>query len=331
MFTRQNLPVEIAALGTYLPEKVLSNHDLEQMVDTSDEWIVPRTGIRERRIAAPDQATSDLAALAARQALERAQMSADQIDAIIVATCTPDHMFPATACLVQAQLGAGNAMAFDLEAACSGFVFAFNCGAAMIASGMARNVMLVGAETLSRITDYEDRGSCILFGDGAGAAILRPAANSGAVLYSELGADGSNPDILIVPAGGSRNPTSHQTVEQREHYMHLQGREVFRLAVNKLTELLERIPERAGISLDEIKMVIPHQSNIRIIKSACERGGMDMERTCINIDRVGNTSAASIPLALGEAVERGEIGRGDLVLLLAFGGGLTWGATLLRY
>jgi len=331
MHSQQSLPVEIAAVGSYLPDRILSNHDLEQMVDTSDEWIVPRTGIRERRIAAEDEATSDLAIAAARQALQRADFDAADLDAVIVATCTPDHLFPATGCLVQAAIGAQNAMAYDLEAACSGFLFAVCNASAMIASGMARNILVIGAETLSRITDYTDRGSCILFGDGAGAALLRPASNGGQVLYSELGADGSWPGILVVPAGCARRPATHETVEARQHFMHLEGREVFKLAVNKLTELLQRVPQRTGISLDDIRLVIPHQSNIRIIRSACERGGLDPQKAYVNIDRVGNTSAASIPLALCEAVEKGELARGDLVLLLAFGGGLTWGATLLRY
>jgi 3-oxoacyl-[acyl-carrier-protein] synthase-3 len=330
MHTQQSMPVEIAGLGSYLPERVLTNHDLEQMVDTSDEWIVPRTGIRERRIAADDQATSDLALIAARRAIQRAEMDPAELDAVIVATCTPDHLFPATGCLVQAALKAQNAMAFDLEAACSGFMFALGGATAMISSGMARNVLVIGAETLSRITDYTDRGSCILFGDGAGAAVLR-RAGAGEVLYSEMGADGSWRDILMVPAGGSRKPITHEAIDRREHFMVLQGRDVFKLAVNKLTELLERIPQRTGIPLDDIKLVVPHQSNIRIIRSACERGGLDPEKAYVNIDRVGNTSAASIPLAMAEAVDEGLIERGDLVLLLAFGGGLTWGATLLRY
>jgi 3-oxoacyl-[acyl-carrier-protein] synthase-3 len=221
-------------------------------------------------------------------------------------------------------------MAFDLEAACSGFLFAMGNAIAMIGSGMGSNVLVIGAEVLSRITDYKDRGSCILFGDGAGAMVLR-RAGSGEVIYCEMGADGAWRDILLVPAGGSRKPSTHETLEAREHYIFLEGRDVFKLAVNKLTELLARIPERTGISLDEIKLVVPHQSNIRIIKSAFERAGLDPEKAFVNIERVGNTSAASIPLAMNEAVEKGLVDRGDLVLLLAFGGGLTWGATLLRY
>ncbi len=331
MHSTTRLPVEIAAVGSYLPERVLTNHDLEQMVDTSDEWIVPRTGIHERRVAAHGEATSDLAAAAAVEALAAAELDAADLDILLITTCSPDYLFPATGCLVQSAIGAENAMACDLEAACSGFVYGIAYTGAMIASGMARNALVIGAEALSRITDYTDRRSCILFGDGAGAAVLRRSQNGGELLYSELGADGSKPNILIVPAGGVRNPASHQTVDARDHYMKLQGREVFRLAVNKLTELLLRIPERTSVTLDEIKMVIPHQSNIRIIQSAFERANLDVEKAYMNIGTVGNTSAASIPLALAEALEKGQLDRGDLVLLLAFGGGLTWASSLLRY
>ena len=331
MHSSKHLPVEIAALGAYLPEKVLTNDDLSRMVDTSDEWIFSRTGIRERRLAAPEEATSDMAIAAARQALEAAAMEPEDLDAVLMATCTPDHLFPATACLVQAAIGATNAMACDVEAACSGFLFALSWGASAVATGIARNVMVIGAEALSRFTDYTDRRSCILFGDGAGAAILRPSQEGGEVLYMEMGSDGSWPDILLVRAGGSRVPPSRETVEQRQHYMHLQGRDVFRLAVGKLTELIQKLPERAGVALEDIKMVIPHQSNVRIIKSAFERTGLDLAKAYMNIDRVGNTSAASIPLAMTEAVAKGELERGDLVLFLAFGGGITWASVLARY
>ncbi len=331
MHTQQRLAVEIAGLGSYLPERILTNSDLEKMVDTSDEWIFPRTGIRERHLVADDEATSDLAIAAGRTALESAGMAAADLDAIVVATCSPDHFFPATGCLVQAGLGAENAMGFDLEAACSGFVFALTWAAGVIASGLMHNVLVIGAEALSRFTDYTDRRSCILFGDGAGAAVLRPAQNGGEFIYAELGSDGSQPDILITPAGGARTPASHDTVDRREHYMNLQGQAVFKAAVNKLTELLATLPERTGISLDEVKMIIPHQSNVRIIKSAFGRAGIDISKAYMNIERVGNTSAASIPVAMTEAVDKGALQRGDLVLFLAFGGGLTWGSALIRY
>jgi 3-oxoacyl-[acyl-carrier-protein] synthase-3 len=282
-------------------------------------------------MASEDQATSDLALMAARDALAMAEVDPADLDAILVATCTPDHIFPATGCLVQAGLGATRAFGCDLEAACSGFLYGLSLSTGLIAAGMAENVLLIGAETLSRVTDYQDRRTCILFGDGAGAVVLRPARNNGAVMYTELGCDGSVPEILQIPAGGSRNPSSHETVDARMHYMRLQGREVFKLAVNKLTELLQRIPERTGVSLDDVKVVIPHQSNVRIVKSAFERSGLSLDQACMNIDRVGNTSAASIPIAMTEAVNAGRIERGDHVVFLAFGGGVTWGASLIRF
>jgi len=331
MHTRERLPVEIAGVGSYLPERILNNHDLEQMVETSDEWIVQRSGISERHLAADDQATSDLAIRAAQSALASAGMEASELDAIVVATCTPDHIFPATGCLVQAAIGADDAMAFDLEAACSGFLFGCGYAAGMVATGMARNIMVIGAETLSRITDYTDRRSCILFGDAAGAIILRRPQAGGELIYTEMGCDGSAPDILMVPSGGSRIPTSHETVDARQQYMLLQGREVFKRAVSKMTELLLRLPERTGVELDDVKLIIPHQSNVRIVNSCLKRAGVPLDKAYMNIDRVGNTSAASIPLAMDEAVARGALERGDLVLLLAFGGGLTWGSMLLRY
>jgi 3-oxoacyl-[acyl-carrier-protein] synthase-3 len=228
-------------------------------------------------------------------------------------------------------VGADRAFGADLEAACSGFLFGMSWATSLIGSGMADNILLVGAETLSRFTDYTDRRSCILFGDGAGAAILRRAENGGEVLYTELGCDGSWPEILMIPAGGSRHPASHETIDAHKHFMYLHGREVFKLAVNKLIELIQRLPEKTGVDLDDIRLVIPHQSNVRIIRSAMERTGLDMERSYVNIDRVGNTSAASIPIAMSEATEEGRLERGDLVLLLAFGGGITWGSTLIRY
>jgi 3-oxoacyl-[acyl-carrier-protein] synthase-3 len=331
MRTRTHLPVEIAGIGSYLPERVLTNQDLEQIVDTTDDWIVQRTGIRERRIAAEHEATSDMAVAAARQALQSAGIQGADLDAVVVATCTPDYPVPATGCLVQSAVGATNALAFDLEAACSGFVYGYACAAGLIVSGVIRNALVVGADTLSRVADYTDRGSCILFGDGAGAVVLRPSQVSGEIIYTELGADGSHPEVLAIPAGGSRTPASHATVDGRGHFIRLQGHEVFKLAVSKLTELLQGLPERAGVALDKIKMIIPHQSNIRIIISALERAGLDPCKAHVNIDRVGNTSAASIPLAMAEALSRGELERGDLVLFLAFGGGLTWASMLIRY
>jgi len=331
MYTHSPLSVEIAGLGSYVPRKILTNEDLQNLVETSDEWITQRTGIKQRRLVADEEATSDLATAAAREALRAAELSPSDLQMILVATCTPDHLFPATGCLVQAALGAHNAMACDLEAACSGFVYAFVHAAAMIDVGALENALIIGAESLSRFTDYTDRRSCILFGDGAGAAVLKRRQQGRGVLYAELGADGSDPSILVIPAGGSRLPASEQTVEDRLHYMKLKGREVFRWAVNKLTELMLNIPERTGVSLDEIKVIIPHQSNVRIIKSACERAGVPLEKAYMNIERFGNTSAASIPVAMDEALRRGVLRRGDIVLLLAFGGGVTWASLLFEY
>ncbi len=331
MKTSCRLPVEIAGLGSYLPERVLSNHDLERMVDTTDDWIIQRTGIVERRMAAPGEATSDLAVKAARGALREAGVVPASVDAVIVCTCTPDYLFPATACLVQTALGADNAVCYDLEAACSGFVFGLLQAASLVVSGVVENALVVGADTLSRFTDYTDRRTCILFGDGAGAALVRASRRGSELLFCELGGDGSRPDILLIPAGGSRIPASRKSLERRDHFMKLNGREVFKWAVNKLGDLIVRIPEETGIGLDEIKLIIPHQSNSRIIRSLCERAGIPFEKAYMNIDRIGNTSAASIPIALHEVTEQGLVQRGDLVLLLAFGGGITWGSALLRY
>lgn len=331
MQNRSSLRVEIAGLGAYVPDRVLSNEDLEKIVDTSDEWITQRTGIKERRILAENEATSDLAAAASVRALEMAETDPSELDMILIATCTPDYFFPATGCLVASRIGASNAAAYDIEAACSGFTFGLAQGGAAIVAGLAANVLVVGAEALSRFTDYEDRRSCILFGDGAGAAVLRRASGASEVIYTELGSDGSKEQLLILPGAGSRHPASHQSVDEKQHFMKIQGREVFRLAVNKLTELMLRVPERTGVSLEDIDLIIPHQSNYRIINSACERVGVPVEKAYMNIDRFGNTSAASIPIAMDEAARNGRMRRGNLVLLLAFGGGITWASVLLRY
>ena len=326
-----NLPVRISGLGAYIPDKILDNKQIEQMVETTDEWIMQRTGIRERRIAAPHQATSDLGAEAARKALEAARLPAGELDAIILCTCTPDHLFPATACLVQAAIGADNAFCYDLQAACSGFLFGTAQGASLISSGMAENVLVIGAETLSRFTDWSDRGSCILFGDGAGAALLQKSNGDSELIFSEMGSDGSRPEVLNIAGGGSRLVASSQTVEDRKHFMHLEGRDVFKLAVGKLGQLVDVLPEKTGVKMQDIALLIPHQSNERIIRSVCQRAGLGQDRAYMNIDKVGNTSAASIPIAMKQAVDEGKLKRGDLTLLLAFGGGLTWGSMLLRY
>lgn len=331
METLCKLPVKIAGLGSYVPDEVLDNHKLEQMVDTTDEWILQRTGIRERRIAAPDQATSDLGAEAAGKAIAEAGVNARDIDAIILCTCTPDHLFPATACLVQSAIGAENAFCYDLQAACSGFLFGLAQGSALISNAMAENVLVIGAETLSRFTDWSDRRSCILFGDGAGAVLLQGSEGDSELIFCELGSNGSRPEVLYIPAGGSRLAASETTVRKQQHYMQLQGRDVFKLAVGKLGELVDSLPGKAGVSMQDISLVIPHQSNERIIKSVCERAGLSQDTAFMNIDMMGNTSAASIPIAMCQAREKGKLHRGDTVLLLAFGGGLTWGSMLLKY
>jgi len=324
--------VIIAGTGSFVPERVLSNADLEKMVDTSDEWIITRTGIRERRIAEDGMASSDLAEIASRRALESAGVSAEELDLVIVCTITPDTILPSCACWLQERIGAKNAGAFDITAACSGFIYGLSVASNFIKAGAARLALVVGSECLSKITDYTDRTSCILFGDGAGAAVLRSTENGErGILDFILGADGSGGELMILPAGGSRIPATHRSIDERLHYMKIRGREVFKFAVLKMVELVKASVERVGMSTRDIKLVIPHQVNTRILRSAAEKLGMPMEKIFINIDRYGNTSAASVPIALDEAHRAGQIGRGDLVVLVAFGGGLTWGSCLLRW
>lgn len=318
-------------LGSCVPERVLTNADLERMVDTTDEWIRTRTGIRERRIADPDTATSDLAAVAAQRALDEAGVAAADVDLIIVATVTPDMPFPATACIVQDRLGARKAAAFDLETACSGFVYALAAGAQFIEAGVYDTVLVIGAETLSKIVDWSDRRTCVLLGDGAGAVVLRPVGPDEGVLSFHLGADGSGAELLKVPAGGSRRPASRETVEQRLHYVYMNGREVFKFAVRVMGEAAQAALARCGLTFADVDLYVPHQANYRIIEASAERFGLPMERVYVNIDRYGNTSAASIPVALDEACSRGLLRPGHVALLVAFGGGLTWGAAVVRW
>lgn len=323
--------VGILGTGAYLPEKVLTNADLEKMVDTNDEWIVSRTGIRERRIAASDEAASDLATQAARQALERAGITADQLDLIIIATVTPDMSFPATACLVQDKLGAKNAATFDLSAACTGFLYGISTAAQFITTGVYRYALVVGVEVLSRIVDWEDRNTCVLFGDGAGAAILGPVKDGYGFQSYQLGGDGSGGVHLNLPAGGSRLPASEQTIQDKLHYVRMNGREVFKFAVRVLINSTEEALRKAGLTKADIDFLIPHQANIRIIESAVDRFGLDENKVIVNLDRYGNMSSASIPVALNEAWEQGRFTEGDIVVLCGFGGGLTWGSTVLRW
>lgn len=323
------ISVGILGTGKYVPERRLTNQELERMVETNDEWIVTRTGIRERRIAAPEQATSDLAYEASLRALEAAGTTADQLDLIVVATITPDMFFPSTACLLQEKLGAKNAAAFDLSAACSGFIYGLANAAGFIKTGMYKRVLVVGAECLSRITDYEDRNTCILFGDGAGAVVLGEVPEGRGFQSFKLGADGAGGELLRIRGGGSRYPSTQETIGNRHHYIEMNGRDVFKFAVRVMGSAAEEALAAAGRSKADIDLLIPHQANIRIIQSALERLELSEDKAMINLDRYGNASAASIPLALAEAVEEGRVKEGDCLVLVGFGGGLTWGASVL--
>lgn len=320
----------IIGTGSYLPEKILTNDDFAKFLDTSDEWITTRTGIKERRIAADDQATADLAVLAAEKAIENAKIDINQVDLVIVNTFTPHMLLPSTACLVQHRLGLTECAAFDLVAACSGFVYGLSVATQYIQSGMYKTALIIGAETMSRFTDYQDRGSCILFGDGAGAVVLAADDNSQrGVKYTKMAADGGGWDLLYIPGGGSQTPASAQTVKDREHYIKLKGREVYKFAVHKMQLLMEDAMKACDLDVDDIALVVPHQVNKRIIDSACRHLGFPTEKVFLNIDRMGNTSAASIPIALDEACRKDLIGPGDTILLVAFGAGLTWASAVI--
>ncbi len=331
MASGSGLNVGIWGTGSAVPERVLTNFDLERMVDTSDEWIRTRTGIRERRIADEQTATSDLAMQAARRAMEAAGVGPEDIGLVVVATVTPDMAFPSTANLVQHGLGIKGAAAFDLAAACSGFLYGLDVAAWAIHAGRARHALVIGAECLSKITDYTDRSTCVLFGDGAGAVVLGPVREGHGILASRLGSDGAYGDLLCLPAGGSRRPASERTVADRLHYIKMQGNEVFKIAVRTMGEAAEQALRQAGLGVDQVTHLIPHQANIRIIDAAAKRLGIPEERVVVNIDRYGNTSAASIGIALDETVRAGKLADGDVVVMVAFGGGLTWGATVVRW
>lgn len=318
-------------MGHALPERILDNKELEQMVDTDDQWIVERTGIRERRIADPGIATSDLAYQAALMALERAGVKGDQLDLIIVATASPDMLFPATACLVQDKLGAKHAAAFDISAGCTGFIYALSVADKMLLASEYETALVIGAETLSRVTDYTDRNTCVLFGDGAGAAVLGKAESENGILTTYLGSDGSGAEHLCLPAGGSARPASFQTVEDRLHYIKMNGKEIFRFATKITVELSDTILAREGMGYQDVNFFIPHQSNMRIIKTAMKWMNMSEDRTIINVDRFGNMSSACLPVALSIAQEEGRLKPGDIILMVAFGAGLTYGGVLLRW
>lgn len=322
--------VGIIGVGEYLPEKILTNKDLEKMVDTSDEWITTRTGIKERRIAAATEATSDLAYMAAKHALRDAKLKPLEVDMIIVATITPDMQFPSTASFVQAKLGAKNAFCFDVSAACSGFVYGLVIAKQFIANGTIRNAVVIGAELLTRITDWQDRSTCVLFGDGAGAAVLAEVP-SGGILSTYLGTDGTKTDLLMLPGGGSRNPASHKTIDDKMHFLKMEGNELFKLAVKLMLESAQVAIKRAGLEPKDIDLVIPHQANARIIMAMAKRIGIADEKVYLNIEKYGNMSSASLIVALCDAVKEGRVKKGDKILLDAFGAGLVWGASVIQW
>jgi len=322
----------IIGWGKHIPSKVITNDDLSRMVDTTDEWIVSRSGIRERHIVASSkETTASMSIAAAKEALEVAGVAPDELNLVIVATATPEYSFPATACLVQDALGAENAGAFDLSAGCSGFVYALAMGAQVIASGAQDCVLVIGAETLSRIVNWHDRETCVLFGDGAGAVVLRGSDEPGGVLSTLVRADGSGGDVLILPAGGSHQPPTLDTVATGLHYLRMNGREVFRFATRVMDKAARQVAADAGLTLDDIALFIPHQANLRIIQAAARALDVPMEKFFVNLERYGNTSSASIPVALCEAVEAGRIQPGDHVAMVGFGAGLTWAGAVVRW
>ncbi|MCE5286932.1 MAG: ketoacyl-ACP synthase III [Pelosinus sp.] len=323
--------VGIIGLGSYVPDKIVTNCDLEKTVATSDQWIVERTGIKERHIAEAGMTTSDMAARAAKEALKKAGVSAEEIDLIIVATVTPDMLFPSTSCLVQDKIKAVNAAAFDLAAGCSGFVYGLVTGSQFIKAGLYKKILVIGAETLSRIVDWTDRGTCILFGDGAGAAVLSELSPGFGLLGSELGADGSGGEFLKVSAGGSAMPASQETIDTRQHFLSMHGNEVFRFATKIMGEAANRALEAAGLTSEDVDCFVPHQANIRIIQSSARRLKIPMEKVFVNVEKYGNTSAASIPIAMEEAEREGRIKDGDVVVLVGFGAGLTWASCVLKW
>ena len=327
----QGRTCSIASVGSYVPERILTNLELEKLVDTTDEWITTRTGIKERRIAAANEFTSTMAARAALKAMDRGRVAPEQIDLIIVATITPDMPFPATACLVQQQIGACRAAAFDIEAACSGFIYAMEIGQQFIMSRTYDTVLVIGAEKLSSIIDWKDRNTCVLFGDGAGAAILQSRPNAHGLLTACMGADGNKADLLCMPGGGCRSPATADSVAARLHFLRMEGKETFKNAVNAMYQAARESLRRCELDITKIKCVIPHQANRRIIDAVGERLGARREQIFVNLDRFGNTSAASVAIALDEAIETGRVERGDLILMMVFGAGLTWGAAVIEW
>jgi 3-oxoacyl-[acyl-carrier-protein] synthase III len=330
MIGTANGAISITGIGAYAPEHVITNDDLSKLMDTSDEWIVERTGIRERRIAADDQALSDLALPAAREALEQAGSAGGEVDLIIVATVTPDMAFPSASAILADELGAEEAAAYDLSAGCTGFMYALAQGYGMVAAGLSRRALVVGGDVLSRILDWHDRGTAVLFGDGAGAVVLERVSEGG-FLGFELGADGSGGPQLYLPAGGSRTPASAETVAERRHFVQMNGREVFKFATRVLVASAEKVLAECGKTIDEVDVYIPHQANVRIIDHAAEKLGIPKEKIVVNVERYGNTSSGSIPLALADAQAEGRLREGALVLMTGMGAGLTWGSGLIEW
>ncbi len=324
------MSVAVIGIGASVPEKVLTNEDLEKMVDTSDEWIITMTGIKERRISAKDEPSSKFALQAAKQAIEMADIKPEEIDVVIVSSVTPDMAFPSTGCLVASALGMKETPAFDISAACSGFLYGMSIAQAYIESGKFNTALVIGVETLTKITDWTDRSTCVLFGDGAGAAVLRRSKEEG-ILSIEIRADGSKGDLLYMPAGGSRMPASEETVKNRLHFIKMKGREVFKYAVTKMPEISKKALEKANITVNDVSIFIPHQANQRITVSTGERLGIEESKVYSNIERFGNTSAASIPIAWREAYDKGLIKKGDIILLSAFGGGFTWASAVIKW
>jgi 3-oxoacyl-[acyl-carrier-protein] synthase-3 len=323
--------VKVLATGSYAPDEILANADLEKRVETSDAWIVERTGIRERRVAAPDQGASDLGARAGARALEAAGLRPEDVDTLIVATSSPDRIVPPTAVYVQSKLGCWNAGSCDVTAACSGFVYGLSMGRACVASAQSNRCLVVGTEVLTRITNYRDRGTCVLFGDAAGAVVLGPSDGESDVLYSKMGCDGRLEDLITVPMGGTAVPLTPENLERGLQFLQMKGREVYKFAVPKFVEITQEALRSCGLKLSDIQAFIPHQMNARMIEAVAGRLAFPMDRVVMNIDRYGNTSAASIPVALDEAVRAGRIRRGDIVLLSAMGAGITWGTVVLRW
>jgi 3-oxoacyl-[acyl-carrier-protein] synthase-3 len=328
---RKGINAKITGTGSFAPSKVLTNYDLEKIVDTSDEWIITRTGIKERRIAEDGTGASDLSLEASRIALQEAKLEPDQIDLILVGTVTPDYLLPSTACILQDKLKAKNAAVLDIVAACSGFLYGLSIASAFIAIGQYRNVLVIGVEVLSKITNWEDRNTCVLFGDGAGAAVVSATTEEKGILGTFLSGDGSLANLLHIPVGGTKFPLTKENFDLKQHYIHMQGNEVFKSAVRAMESAVGHVVREVGLSPDQIDLLIPHQANIRIIEALAKRLKVPMDKVYVNIDRYGNTSAASVPIAMDEARKKGVIKEGSNTVLVAFGGGFTWGSAVIRW